>query len=138
VSSGLQATPAWHALPADAVLARLEVDPGTGLPAADARVRRARQGPNRLPEERRESAFVRFAKQFHNILIYILIAVAVITAFLGKWIDTGVILAVVLANAPGVSCRRRRRLSGSRPRYTATASALPCAPEAGVSGRAPR
>jgi calcium-translocating P-type ATPase len=99
VSSRLRDTPAWHALPADAVLARLEVDPGTGLSAADARARLTSYGPNRLPEEQRESTFVRFAKQFHNILIYILIAVAVITAFLGKWIDTGVILAVVLVNA---------------------------------------
>lgn len=36
---------------------------------------------------------------FHNILIYVLLGSAFITAVLGHWIDTGVILAVVVANA---------------------------------------
>jgi len=37
--------------------------------------------------------------RFHHILIYVLLGSAVITAFLDHWIDTFVILAVVLANA---------------------------------------
>jgi len=36
---------------------------------------------------------------FHNVLIYVLLGAAIITASLGHWIDTGVILAVVIANA---------------------------------------
>ena len=42
---------------------------------------------------------MRFLLQFHNILIYVLLGSAVITAVLDHWIDTGVILAVVVANA---------------------------------------
>jgi magnesium-transporting ATPase (P-type) len=82
----------------DEVATALDVTARQGLTAAEAAARLERYGPNRLPEEQRESALVRFLKQFHNVLIYILIAAAIFTAFLGEWIDTGVILAVVLVN----------------------------------------
>ena len=62
-------------------------------------MRLARHGPNRLPEPARRSAILRFLAHFHNILIYVLLAAAAITASLGHFIDTGVILAVVIANA---------------------------------------
>jgi magnesium-transporting ATPase (P-type) len=42
---------------------------------------------------------LRFALHFHNVLIYVLLASALVTAFLEHWVDTVVILAVVLANA---------------------------------------
>jgi calcium-translocating P-type ATPase len=42
---------------------------------------------------------MRFLAQFDNVLIYVLILAAGVTAMLQHWIDTGVILAVVLANA---------------------------------------
>src|SRR5690606_32802645 len=56
-------------------------------------------GPNRLPTAVKRSVFLRFLSHFHNILIYVLIGSAVITAFLDHWVDTGVILAVVIVNA---------------------------------------
>jgi calcium-translocating P-type ATPase len=37
--------------------------------------------------------------QFHNVLIYVLLGAALVTGTLQHWVDTGVILAVVLANA---------------------------------------
>jgi magnesium-transporting ATPase (P-type) len=91
--------PAWHALPDEEVLSRLEADSQDGLTSEEARARLERHGPNRLPEEERESALRRFLKQFQNVLIYILLAAAVFTGFLEEWVDTGVILAVVLVNA---------------------------------------
>jgi magnesium-transporting ATPase (P-type) len=48
---------------------------------------------------RRSAAFLRFLLQFHNVLIYVLLAAAVVTALLGHWIDSGVILGVVVINA---------------------------------------
>ena len=56
-------------------------------------------GQNTLPEVKGHGALRRFLIQFHNILIYVLIASALITAALGHWIDTSVILAVVIVNA---------------------------------------
>jgi len=70
-----------------------------GLTAAEASRRLATHGPNRLPEAQSRGPLLRFLSQFHNVLIYVLLAAAVVTAALQHWIDTGVILAVVVANA---------------------------------------
>ena len=83
---------------ADDVLADLG-STSSGLDSEEAAKRLDKHGPNRLPEAPRPSALMRFARQFNNLLILVLIAAAVITALLGHWIDTGVILAVVAINA---------------------------------------
>ncbi|MGB6905835.1 MAG: HAD-IC family P-type ATPase, partial [Methyloceanibacter sp.] len=56
-------------------------------------------GLNRLPSAKASSVFLRFLRQFHNVLIYVLLAASLVTASLGHWVDTGVILAVVVINA---------------------------------------
>jgi magnesium-transporting ATPase (P-type) len=89
----------WHALAADDTVAALATDARSGLSAADAAARLEEHGRNRLPEEPGQSPLIRFLKQFHNVLIYVLIVAAGFTAFLGEWIDTGVIIAVVIVNA---------------------------------------
>ncbi len=70
-----------------------------GLSHDEASVRLRAHGPNRLTEVRKRNALVRFLRHFHNILIYVLLGSATITASLGHLIDTFVILAVVVANA---------------------------------------
>lgn len=65
----------------------------------DAAARFEAHGPNRLPAPPKRSAILRFLAHFHNVLIYVLIGSAIITASLNHFIDTGVILAVVIANA---------------------------------------
>jgi len=70
-----------------------------GLSSAEALRRGQIHGPNRLPEPPRDSAVLRFLRQFHNVLIYVLLGAAAVTAGLHHWVDTGVILAVVFANA---------------------------------------
>lgn len=87
-----------HARPLPDLLAELDASE-SGLSTAEAEARLARFGPNRLPEPARAGPLRRFLAQFANVLIYVLLGAAAITAGLGHWIDTGVILAVVLANA---------------------------------------
>jgi magnesium-transporting ATPase (P-type) len=87
-----------HALPADEVVQQLDGH-SDGLSVGEAAARRAAVGPNRLPEAAKEGILKRFFKHFHDLLIYILIVAAVITAALNHWVDTGVILAVVVVNA---------------------------------------
>ncbi len=70
-----------------------------GLSTEDAERRLAEEGPNALPQQTQRSTLMRFLRHFHNVLIYVLIASAAITASLGHWVDSGVILAVVIANA---------------------------------------
>ncbi|MCL4768491.1 MAG: cation-transporting P-type ATPase [Hyphomicrobiaceae bacterium] len=88
----------WHALPAEEVLQRLATDL-RGLTSAEAERRLEQHGRNRLPAQGRRSALTRFLLQFHNILIYILLVAATVTALLGEWVDTSVILGVVIVNA---------------------------------------
>jgi len=87
-----------HALPAEDVLRALQAN-AEGLSAAEAASRLEAVGPNRLPAPPKEGLLKRFFKHFHDLLIYILIAAAAVTALLDHWIDTGVILVVVLVNA---------------------------------------
>jgi len=88
----------YHALTQDAVLSELG-STAQGLTNAEAAERRKRVGPNRLPGPAPQPALLRFLRHFHNLFIYVLIAAAVITALLAHWIDTAVILAVVIVNA---------------------------------------
>ena len=87
-----------HAKTAEEVLRALATDAG-GLRSDEANARLQRVGPNRLPAPPKDGLLKRFFKHFHDILIYILIVAAGITALLGHWIDTGVILGVVVINA---------------------------------------
>ena len=89
---------AWHALSTDAVLAQLQ-STAAGLSSGEARERLQQQGPNALPAAASRSMLARFLSQFNNLLIYVLLGSAVVTALLQHWVDTGVILAVVLINA---------------------------------------
>jgi magnesium-transporting ATPase (P-type) len=93
-----QANNLWHAQQIDSVLSRLD-STQNGLTEPQAQQRLAQFGANSLPEPKPRSAFERFLSQFHNILIYVLLFAAVVTAVLQHWIDAGVILAVVLVNA---------------------------------------
>jgi calcium-translocating P-type ATPase len=87
-----------HALAGDACLIALRSDVD-GLAQAEAARRLVSCGPNRLAQARGRGALVRFLLQFHNVLIYVLLAAATITAVMQHWVDTAVIVAVVLANA---------------------------------------
>ena len=89
---------AFHARPPEDALDVLCAGE-TGLTTDEAARRRANTGPNRLPEPPGRSMLLRFLSHFHNVLIYVLIVAAAVTAALGHWVDTSVILAVVIANA---------------------------------------
>lgn len=88
----------WAALPAEAALTHFSSSP-RGLSNAEAAKRLAQYGKNRLPSPPRRRAFVRFLLQFHNVLIYVLLGAGAVTAYLGHWVDTAVILGVVIINA---------------------------------------
>lgn len=87
-----------HSQSSNCVLEDLNAQP-TGLSREDANRRLTQFGPNSLPLPRGRGPFLRFMLQFHNYLIYVLLGSAFITAGLKHWVDTGVILAVVLVNA---------------------------------------
>jgi len=90
--------PRHHAITAADALDALAAT-ADGLSAEAAARRLAAHGPNRLPEPPKRNPVLRFLSHFHNVLIYVLIASAAVTAALQHWVDTGVILAVVIVNA---------------------------------------
>ena len=70
----------------------------TGLSSKAAEQRLQQHGPNRLATVAPPLLWRRIAAQFHNLLIYVLLAAALTTAFMAHWVDAAVILAVVLLN----------------------------------------
>ncbi len=88
----------WYAMTDDQVLTRLETGKA-GLSGDEVEKRQREFGLNLLSATKPRSPFIRFFMQFNNVLIYVLIVSAVITAILRHWVDTGVIAGVVLINA---------------------------------------
>ncbi|HYD30434.1 MAG TPA: HAD-IC family P-type ATPase, partial [Azospirillaceae bacterium] len=88
----------WHARSA-LETAEAFASPDQGLSQAEAADRLARHGPNRLTPPPRRGPLMRLLLQFHNVLIYVLLASATVTVLLGHWTDAGVIVGVVLINA---------------------------------------
>ena len=88
----------WHSLSAQETLNSLDATPD-GLSAAEAAKRLQQYGPNRLTPPHRRGPLMRFLLQFHNVLIYVLLAAAAVTALLAHWVDTAVIVGVVVINA---------------------------------------
>jgi cation-transporting ATPase F len=89
----------WHHLPANEVAELLGSDLAHGLNADEVARRQETFGANLLTPKAGMPFWLRFLLQFHQPLIYILIASGVITAFLQEWVDSGVIFGVVLINA---------------------------------------
>ncbi|MFF2082725.1 cation-transporting P-type ATPase [Nocardia sp. NPDC058176] len=88
----------WHALDPDVTLDRLD-STVTGLSSAEAARRLAVHGPNSLPAGRTDRWWWRLLRQFHNVLLYVMMGAALITAFLAHWVDTAVLLGAVVINA---------------------------------------
>jgi cation-transporting ATPase F len=77
----------------------LESDIERGLDAAEVALRQKKYGPNRMVTRHGTPGWRRLLKQFTEPLIYVLIAAAGITAWLGEYVDAGIIFGVVLINA---------------------------------------
>lgn len=97
-SPELPADTPWHAISSAEALAALDVSKA-GLSDAEAARRLERYGPNALPEEARVHPLRRLLTQFHNPLIYFLLAAAIAAVALSHAVDAIVILAVVIVNA---------------------------------------
>lgn len=89
---------AWYALSIEQVLDKLQVTT-QGISQSEVHERQQQYGFNRLPEVKPRHPLLRFLRQFHNVIIYVLLITTVITLMLGHLIDSGVIFAVVIINA---------------------------------------
>lgn len=70
-----------------------------GISGSEAEARLKQYGENALPQKPGKPAWLRFLAHFNDVLIYVLLAAAVLTAVMGHWVDTLVILGVAVVNA---------------------------------------
>lgn len=95
-----------HAQSADEVLRELSVDADTGLTGEEALSRMEKYGENRLSEGKKKTVLHRFAEQFKDVMIIILIIAAVISFGIAiyegnpkEFFEPVLILLIVILNA---------------------------------------
>jgi Ca2+-transporting ATPase len=73
--------------------------PSGGLTEDEAAQRLARVGPNEIDEQAGKSKLSILVAQLKGVLTYVLVAAALISGFLGDWIETVAIVAIIILNA---------------------------------------
>ncbi len=89
----------WHHLPAEEVIDLLESDAAKGLDLFNVEERRKTFGLNAITMKKGHGPFIRFLLQFHQPLVYILLAASLVTFLMQEWVDSGVIFGVVMINS---------------------------------------
>ena len=87
----------WHAHEAEFVGEAL-ASPQSGLSSAEAEARLKTYGANALAVAKPRSPLLRMLYQFHNLLLYLMMAAGLLTAFLGEWVDAAVLWGAVIVN----------------------------------------
>ena len=91
-------SPLWHSYNTAKVFLHMS-STEDGLSQQEAEQRLQKYGANRLKPAKKKGPLARFLTQFHNVLIYVLLGAGVVTALLSHWVDSGVIMGVVILNA---------------------------------------
>ncbi len=88
----------WHVLSLEETLRKFHTESSNGLSENEVVQRIAQEGKNILPHGKEKHWWDFFFRQFKSPLVYILLLGAALSAWLGEWVDVGVIIAAVLAN----------------------------------------
>jgi len=89
----------WHHHPLSELEKLLETNAKCGLDALEIQERQVLYGENKITPQKGKSPLTLFLLQFHQPLVYILLAAAIVTFALQEWVDSGVIFGVILVNA---------------------------------------
>ncbi len=89
----------WHALSGQQVLEALESNRDKGLSLQQAKDRLKNFGPNSIISKKGISAGQIFFGQFKNILVIILILAALLSAFLGHFVESLAVMLIVIFSA---------------------------------------
>ncbi len=87
--------PAWHTLSVSDALSAQGVTAEKGLSAAQVTERRAKVGPNRFAEQKTESRWHAFLRQYADIMQIVLLAAGVATIVVVREVPTGVMLILL-------------------------------------------
>lgn len=77
----------------------VEVDVSSGLSTSAADTRLEIFGENTLKEKKKKSFFKKILDQFKDFMVIILIIASGVSGLLGEWVDSIVIIAIVIVNA---------------------------------------
>ncbi|EJT6164609.1 calcium-transporting P-type ATPase, PMR1-type [Clostridium perfringens] len=89
----------WYKKSKNEILHELDVDEKNGLSSTEALRRLEKYGKNKLETKKKKTLFKQFLSQLKDVMIYILIIAAIISAFLGEISDALIILLVIIINA---------------------------------------
>lgn len=89
----------WFQMDIDELVKKAEVSTDYGLAKEEVDVRREKFGYNRLKSGKKKSLWRLLFEQINDLLIYILMGAALISALLGETSDTVIILIVIAINA---------------------------------------
>ncbi len=89
----------WWLLPEQEVIRNLATDLHLGLSKSEAQKRLQEFGPNQTARTTKRIVSPFIFDQFSSLIVWILIAAAIIAGVLGEWIDAFAIIAIVILNA---------------------------------------
>lgn len=89
----------WYNKDSNDVIKEFQVDPQRGLSSEEVLIRREKYGYNVLDSKKQKSLFRMFLEQLNDVLIYILLAAAIVSGALGEISDSIIIAFVILLNA---------------------------------------
>jgi Ca2+-transporting ATPase len=89
----------WYQVEVEEIARRLDSNLSQGLTEAKVALQREKHGPNELAEQKSKAIGAMFFDQFKDFLVILLFIAAVISGFLGEWLDAIVILLIVALNA---------------------------------------
>ncbi|MFU0826989.1 MAG: P-type Ca(2+) transporter [Lachnoclostridium sp.] len=89
----------WFLKSPDEIFKEFDLNPVTGLTQDEAEKRLHKYGPNKLKGKPQKSMLSLFLSQLKDMLIYVLLGAALITLFIGEYVDAIIIILVVILNA---------------------------------------
>src|SRR5690554_630011 len=89
----------WFSKSQEEVLQELKVETSQGLSAEEIAARQEQYGANKLKGTPKKGMIALFFSQLRDMLIYVLLGAAVVTLVIGEYIDSIIILVVVVLNA---------------------------------------
>ncbi|EJR27672.1 MULTISPECIES: cation-translocating P-type ATPase [Bacillus cereus group] len=89
----------WYSKTKDQILIDLETNEQHGLTDEIVSERLKQYGSNELATKQKRTLWQRIFAQINDVLVYVLIIAALISAFVGEWADASIIALVVVLNA---------------------------------------
>ena len=89
----------WHLQEASVLAEMYDVAPSRGLDQSEVQRRQTQFGKNTLPSRSQRSVIELLAEQFRDVMVLVLLAAAMVSGLIGEWIDTAVIVIIIVLNA---------------------------------------